>query len=101
MDTRPSAQTRARLPLPTLRNGKLWTIRLTGFRARRPLKLARRHAYKISKHRREMRLVLESDSKRDINNLCVALTEKFFGTIDSLLQNELMRRQPGAQLEQL
>ena len=101
LDSRATAQARVLLPLPALRNGKLWTIHLTGFRARRTLKLAGRHAYEISKHRREVRLVLKSDSKRDVNNLCVALTEKLFGTIDSLLQNKLMRCQPGAQLEQL
>src|SRR5258708_30469926 len=73
----------------------------TGFATRRTLKLAGCHAHQVSKHRCEVRLVLESHFKRDVDNLRVALTKKLLRTIDSLLQNELIRRQAGAELEQL
>src|SRR5262249_51977309 len=58
-------------------------------------------AHEISKHGCEVRLILESDSQCDIYKLCFALAEKLFGSIDAFLQNELMWRQSGAELEQL
>ena len=38
----------------------------------------------------EMRLGLESNFERDVHNLCVALTQEFFGTVDPLTEDELM-----------
>jgi len=48
-----------------------------------------------------VRLILESHSERDVYNFSVALAEKFLGTVDALLQYELMRSEPGAEFEQL
>jgi hypothetical protein len=65
------------------------------------LKLAGRHAHEVPKHGCEVRLVFKPDSQRNVDNLCVTLAEKLLRTIDSLLQNELMRSEAGAELEQL
>src|SRR5712675_2438829 len=73
----------------------------TSFVTARTLKLAGRHAHKVPKHGCEVRLILEAHSKRDLDNLRVTLTKKLLRTINSLLQNELMRRQAGTELEQL
>ena len=48
-----------------------------------------------------MRLAVKSNFERDVYNLCVALTQKFFRTIDALAEDELMRSKIGALLEQL
>jgi len=65
------------------------------------LELSRRHADETAENGREMRLALESNLERDVYNLCLALTQKFLGTIDALAEYELMGGQIGAVLEQL
>src|SRR5260370_16808159 len=65
------------------------------------MKLARRHAHEMGEQCCEVRLVLETYLKRDVDDLRVILTEKFLRTIDPLLQDELMRRQASAKLEHL
>jgi len=80
-----------RVELRALRSFQEWAVHPDEF-VRRVLKLAGRHAHQVSKYRCEVRLILESDAKSNVDNRLVPLAKQRLRSIDALLENELVGR---------